>query len=332
MSNPKIILTSFTPFDSPGGVPRFNRDFASAFPKGTVKHYSWFDVVKDVGKDYNIPEWEKAKFLAKWLIQKKRVTKEDIVIADGFWADGYEPTRTVSVSHGEWSHTTYTDVIQGIPPEFPQHHEAQVAFRRRFSGTGGKLVACSEFVAYQCKIQWNFDMAVINNGIDLKKFRPRQLYIPRKRPIIIHGTTTVCKGYEHIDAIKQNVDADVLLLDDAADYFKLPKYEAMAQADLIVHPSAYEGNSYFLLESLASNIPIVSYDVGLMWSAKRNGAKIGLILDRCDRKPEVTLAGVKSILSGRTEVSPREYAFQFSLENFQQNWRNYLNKEFDCTY
>ncbi len=329
----KIVLVSFTSLNASGGVPRWNRDFKAGFPEGTVVHYSWDDVIRDCG-DAPIPEWEKAKVLANWLRFKKKIDLDDIVIGDGFWADGYYPDRTVSVCHGNWSHTTADDVAKGIPPEFPHHHKAQLEFRKKHSSNGGRMVSVSMFIAHQCKIQWGFEIPVINNGIDLNKFRPLSYRVPRERPVIIHGVTNENKGFDHIKYLQKGLNADILLLDEAGKFFSLPKYQALSQADLVVIPSAHEGNSYFCLESLASNVPVAGYDVGLLFEAlKVQTGFPGFIMDRNKRSPSCTLDGVvnnlEMIQKYGTYQAPREWVSYYSLEKFQRNWREYLKKEFE---
>jgi glycosyltransferase involved in cell wall biosynthesis len=131
--------------------------------------------------------------------------------------------------------------------------------------------------------------------------------------------------------------ADVLLLDDAAKKLGIDKYQALAHADLVVQPSAYEGNSYFVLETLACGVPIVAYDVGLLKSiseiAKENGfrACVGVVINRHYRSPEET-AKVTSFLLGSVLrehpphgiYNPRQCAELFSVQNFHQQWQAYL--------
>ena len=164
-----IILISFTPLDASGGVPRFNRDFIAGFPE--AKHYSWWDVINKYG-DSNLPEWEKAKVLNRMLLQEKKILPNDIVIVDSFWGLGLEQHKNVvSIQHGNWSHTTFDDVKAGILPEFPYHHAVQLKYRKEHIKRNGRLVAVSEFISDQCKLQWNMDISVINNAIDVNKFK-----------------------------------------------------------------------------------------------------------------------------------------------------------------
>src|SRR5260370_15970003 len=130
-----IVLISYTPLDSGGGVPRWNRDVISEVPG--ARHYWWWDALPAVGgQDMNISEWDKAKVLARYLLWSKKIGPNDIVIADGFWADGYDPKLTICVRHGIWSHLTKEMADAGIQPEFPQHHAVPVDFTPRFLAAG----------------------------------------------------------------------------------------------------------------------------------------------------------------------------------------------------
>jgi len=333
--NRQIVLISYTPLDAGGGVPRWNRDFVAGFP-GT-KHFSWWSIP---GVEYEHPpvEWDAANGLGTWLHSTKNVSRDDIIIADGFWGErlselGY---NVISVAHGIWSHLTKEDVDAGKQAEFPIHNAHQVNHRRKHLGRGGKIVAVSDFIADQMWQQWGFGSQVINNAIDLKKFDE----LPRlpswlDERLVIHGVTTANKGFDHIDAVKQALpNDDVLLLDDAAKTYKLEKYTALKNADLVVQPSAYEGNSYFVLETLACDVPIVAYRVGLLYSiskiAKQHGidACIGGLIDRKLRSPEETAKVTKFILESvcrdRSQYNPRKVAELFSIQRFHDEWKTYL--------
>lgn len=322
----KVVLVSFTPAHETGGVNRWNRDFMRMFPGS--RHYSWWDVVKEhpSAGSSNLPEWEKAKVLSTYLLRSRKVTEQDVVIADSFWADGYDPKQTVCVRHGIWSHLTKEDVDAGKQPEFPQHHAVQVAHTKRHLAAGGKVVAVSDFIADQLKQQWGWDVHVINNAIDLDECRPGDRL--NKQYLIIHGSTTANKGLDHIEYLKEKLgeSVSILSLDEAAAALDLPKMQALAKANLVVHPSAYEGNSMFVLEALACDVPIVSYDVGLMWKAKREGAPVGVIGDRRERSPQKTFELVCEAMGSTRSVSPRAWAEQFSLENWADEWISLLGE------
>jgi glycosyltransferase involved in cell wall biosynthesis len=338
---PRVVLVSFTPLNAPGGVPRFNRDLKAGLEAVGIEcvHYSWSDVEPNMlGSSANATEWDKARVLAAWLKWTKKVTYDDVVIGDGFWADGYWPERTCSHSHGIWSHLLPEEAKAGKPPEFPHHHKAQVNFRKQHLARGGKLTACSDFIAWSMREQWGFESTVINNGIDLEKYQPLppEDWFARINPIIIHGVNSADpnKGGDHIAYLKEKLDgqANVWLLDEFIKTSGLSKELALANADLLVHPSGHEANSYLVLEALACDVPVVAYDVGLMWRARKESAHIGWVLDRQYRSPEDTLDAVQTVLKIQSE-RPRPYCSrawvsQFSLQNFAAQWVNYLKREF----
>lgn len=331
-----IVLVSYTPIDSPGGVPRWNRDFVSCFPG--ARHYSWADALRITGNDarqyFHLPEWEMARVLNGLLVHTKKIKHEDIVIVDGFWGLGLESFNVISVAHGIWSHLTKEDVDAGKTPEFPVHNTVQVNYRRKLLAAGGKIVSVSDFITEQMKLQWGFESHVINNSIDLDKFKPVQR-IQRTRPLIIHGVTTANKGFDHIDAVKKHVDADVMLLDEAARHFNIPNNEAIAQADLVLHPSAYEGFGYFPLEAMACDVPVVGYDVGFLWRLSAKAKSLGLqhccpgvVIKRELRSPQETVKVTKfvldSVMRRHSTYNPREVAQLFSIKRFHSEWKEYL--------
>lgn len=332
----QIVLISFTPLNAGGGVPRWNRDFVNGFP-GT-KHFSFDDVPKySVGSS----ELECANALGLWLHLQKKISKDDIVITDGFWGEklselGY---NVISVAHGIWSHLTKEDVDAGKQPEFPVHHAQQVKHRRDHLARGGKIVAVSDFISEQMNLQWGFESKVINNAIDLDVFKPATRHVHKSGAprLIIHGVTTANKGFDHIEEVKRALPNDrVLLLDEAANLLQVPKYDALAKADLVVQPSAYEGNSYFVLETLSCDVPIVAYNVGLLHSisriARENGiqACVGGVIDRKLRSPQETAKVTKFILESvtrnRSVYNPRTVAKLFSIKRFHDEWRRYLEE------
>ena len=333
----QINLISFTPLDAGGGVPRWNRDFIAGFP-GT-RHFSWWDYPKSETQ-VDADEWQKALILNRWLLNNKKVSRDDIFVCDGFWGSGLETCpNVISVAHGIWGHLTKDDVDAGKKPDFPENHFAQIEFRRKHLLYKKPIVAVSDFIARQMKLQWNYDSEVINNAIDLEKFKPPKYSLPNwtNGRLILHGVTNEQKGLDHITAVKQAFPDDmVMLLDDAAQYLQIPKYEALAHADLVVQPSAYEGNSYFVLETLASGVPIVAYNVGLLNSISeicdRNGIEcsIGCVIDRKLRSPKETVKVTKWILESvcrdRQPYNPRQVAELFSIQKFHEQWREFLER------
>lgn len=345
-----IITVSYTSFDSGGGVPKFNRDLHAAFPDREKAHFCWQDFPWHSEIDAKgETEWGRARLLNDYLIRSKLIKQDDIVVADGFWASGLEHLPfAISHSHGIWSHLTDVDVALGKAPDMPFHHAAQVQFRKRWTDLGKHITAVSDFIAEQMEIQWGFIVdRVINNGVDTAVYEPssyKSTYL--HRPLIIHGINdrgNMNKGWDHIAAIENEVDAYVWSLDEAFSRFQLfsdrpwEKNEILAQADLVVHPSGYEGNSMFIAETLASGVPLVCYNVGFAYWLSKNlswSERVGVILDRNKRSPATTLSWVKHMLDSSDENESKilknncravaEKHLDISI--FAANWRNYISE------
>lgn len=343
----RLVTISYTGLDAGGGVPKFNRNLHTAFPDRQCVHFCWehFPWQREVDARGET-EWGRARMLNEHLARTRLITSDDVVVADGFWASGLEHfPLAVSHSHGIWSHLTQEDVLAGKQPDMPAHHAAQVQFRYRWTQQGKHLTAVSSFIADQMRLQWGFVVdRVINNGVDTELHRPRTgCFDGIDRPLMVHGVndpSNANKGWDHIELLKEEahagrLDAVILSLDEAHAWFEklsgrswLKSY-VLAQADLVVHPSGYEGNSLFVAETLACGIPIVGYDVGYLWSIKD---ELGFVLDRNKRDPEYTLYGVMTLLS-LCEQFPdlrlpyRGFAIRdLSIERFNSSWRSYVEE------
>jgi len=333
----RIVTISYTELNAGGGVPKFNRDLHAAFPDRECAHFCWWDhpFHPELDEQGLTPEWAKARLLNEYLISRRLVRSDDVIIADGFWADGLQSMPfAVSHSHGIWSHLTKEDVDAGKQPDMPYHHAAQVSFRKRWVELGKPLTAVSDFIADQLKQQWGWDAHVINNGVDTDVYRPATKIPDVKRPLVIHGVNdrgNANKGWDHIEwIIDHHPEWNVLSLDEACGSLSLPKNEALAQADLVVHPSGYEGNSMFIAEVLACDVPVVGYDVGFLWKVrgKFEGAAIGRVISRSRREPSVTEQNALSLLQEirlGSNFDPRSIALEhLSISRFRENWRAYV--------
>lgn len=326
----KINLLSLMPRNIPGGVARWINDFIAAFPDREVNHFSVDDLFSRFGQR-NIAEWEAAAVLGRFILQKGLVSHDDTFIVDGFWGLGIpRGPNVISVAHGTWARRVKSDLDKGIPSEFPQQMEVQKLYWDNLVNAGGKIVSVSEFCQNDLKETWGLDSVTINNAIDGKVYSPKPR-IYRERQIIIHGVTSKVKASEHIDYLKTKIkNVDIWLLDEASQKLNMPKHEALAQADVVVIPSHYEGNSYFTLEALSVGVPIVCYDVGMPWWAYKNGFKhkVGEIIPYEEFGVKRFLDGVNSVLSeDKRNMCPAELASLFTPARFRDEWKSYLEAQ-----
>ncbi len=338
----RIVTISYTGLDAGGGVPKFNRDIHyAAFPDRSTRHFCWQDFPWHPEIDARgETEWGRARILNEYLVRSRLISSDDVVIADGFWGAGLEHLPlAISHSHGIWSHLTLADVQAGKAPDMPYHHAAQVAFRQRWKELGKSITAVSDFIADQLRLQWGIVVdRVINNGVDTSAWIPREYEVSRRRPVIIHGVndpSNANKGWDHITTLQGRVDADIMSLDEACQFFQSTPRFALAQADLVVHPSGYEGNSMFVAEALSCGVPFVGYDVGFAyWIAKNVDwhCRVGAILARDSRSWEMTLGWTKHVLEelpsqGKIlRQNARTVALRnLSIERFSTGWREYVS-------
>jgi glycosyltransferase involved in cell wall biosynthesis len=345
----RLVTVSYTGLDAGGGVPAFNRTLHRACADASPVHFCWTDFPWHAESPRS-SEWDRAALLNRYLVASRRIGSDDIVVADGFWARGLEHVPgAVSVCHGIWSHLTHEDVLGGKQPDMPGHHAAQVAFRRSWMGAGRRTVAVSNFIADQMRLQWGLVVdAVIGNAVDTELFRPMELK-SAYRPLVVHGVndrTNLNKGWDHVEALREAMcssldnpsprpSISLVSLDELVSDLtiprplsrsKLPKHEALAQADLLVHPSGFEGHSVLLCEALACGVPVVCYDVG--YAQDLRDAGVGVIIDRRARSPQSTVHGVLRCLGmDRATASGRARSLaelELGLDTFTRRWRGYL--------
>lgn len=138
-----------------------------------------------------------------------------------------------------------------------------------------KAIAVSESVKEELnkilKIP-NKKIIVINNGVNVRKFKPiKKLKDKKKIKIAYIGRKSYGKGGDIFLKIKKEL-ADEKELDfiefDKIKYPDMPK--AYNNSDIIIFPSRYEGNSLALLEAASCGSAIISSNTGLCKSLIKN--------------------------------------------------------------
>ncbi len=320
-----------------GGVPLFGHYLARCFG---AQEWSWSDFPKPLPR---VDEPTAAQMLSHWLLHEGKLIRCKALVVDGFWGRGLtdEEVRVsrefghpvVCVAHGTW---------RGIARATGSRAAAALGDVQAAEYARLPVVAVSERTAQDLRELYGVEpVAVIRNGVDTDEFRPRPK-APRERPVIIYPSDAPAKGGDVVAALKARCPQwEFRLLGAGIGQ----EAEAMAQGDVFLAPSRYEGCSYAALQALACGLPVVVTPTGMFaeqldpmrtWNEfQMNGCAMGAVVNPglqalWPRFPLVenwegalgyVLRDLSSWGNGR-HLWARQYG---SLTRWQQEWQHLLD-------
>lgn len=240
--------------------------------------------------------------------------KYDIIIADGYAINdfaGRKDTKLISVVHGsikEFALRTKTENNNIGPIKW--QHEA-------WNKSHITKVAVSESAAhYVSKHHGAKVEVIIPNGVDTSLFVPKHSESVRK-PLVIDAANDYNKNaFNRLGEIQK-------LAKDSFDFEYLgaaigEEHIKMVRGDIAIQPSLYEGNSYFLLEAMACDLPVVVSKCGLAEFSLPN--TVGEIIDWTAPASDF-VAALNKVWDNYTCYSPREWVLEnASFEQFAKKW------------
>jgi len=262
--------------------------------------------------------------LNKHLISKGMVTKDDLVVTDGYWNLGLpDEIRTIPVCHGTYaanylkeSCNVFNELIIGFRKSVKDQ-------RKAFSKINSTPVSVSESARRELRKFYDIDSKVILNGVDCDLYRPSEKDLTHK-PIILHAATNAKKGKHLMGGLQELLpDFQIEFLEakigEEPDKFK--------RGDMFLHLATNEGNSYACLEAMSTGLPCLLTNVGLFEDFPIDNHFVKLI----DYKKRDNIAFVaneiKSFWKKRLNYYPRKWIMEnASLEIFKKNWQNFIKQ------
>jgi glycosyltransferase involved in cell wall biosynthesis len=257
--------------------------------------------------------------LNRYLWINKLIDKDTLCIVDGSWGVGIpKEIPIISVVHGSW-----TEFVLRNTGRLEINKEQDLMWHR----PNTKMVAVSEASAKYLEIHHKVKAdKIILNGVDINVFKPINRF--SNKPIVIHCARDYNKdGQGKFDKIKEllqgKFEFKFLNAPDGMEYLDFQ------MADIVLQCSNYEGNSYFMLEGMASGLPVVASCAGLFEDTDFGDIKVGEVLpwDACAG----TYAGmIECVYKDRVRYNPRQWIMEnASLEIWTKNWKEFLKENYD---
>lgn len=248
-----------------------------------------------------------------------------------------------AVSHGQYDLIHAHFGYNGIPAAF----QKKVPFVISYCGTDlnhPKHRPISQWVAKRadaCIVKseslhqlLNHPAHIIPNGVDLDRFKPgnkndarRRLNLSPEKKYVLFVCTDLTRPEKRFELAKSailNAGYELLIMnnchpDDTPDYY--------VAADALILSSTYEGSPNTIKEALASNLPIVSTDVGDVKTHIRNVHNCQI----CDDTPTALSNGLRTILADGKPSNGREKTKHLSTDyiatQIVQLYQQILNKK-----
>jgi len=278
---------------------------------------------------------------------EKNLNDYDIVIGDGYNVPSpmHIGQKVISMVHGtyaRWMHNVgEADWVKGE------------IVRQNYTWTNPNIhvVACSYADKKYVKQYHNRDVdTVILHGIDTDLFKSvfkksfheecenyshlthnayyfnsfHQCRDCKKKYLIVHTATNYCKdAHGKLGVIGEKLK-ELGYRFEALNKWDGKEHERFQEADIYIHPSLHEGNSYSCLESMSCNVPVVVSRTGLFEDTNFEGYNIGEILD-INASVEEYVQAVEKVASNLLSYYPRNWVLDnATFEIFSKNWNDYL--------
>ena len=289
----------------------------------------------------------RGRVIDQYLKEYEKVFPLDVIVKNSA-VGGYFDLKTPIVTVFQDPYDTISRIMYYYGYFLPhmEHYNACVDLQRRTAEKSACNVAVSEFMQKYMKTIGVKCHKVINEGVDMQKFKPsgekealrRKYGIPNDKKV---GLSVIkfhpAKGWHILaELIKEFKDVFWIVCFTEPVYDKvksknvkifqmLPRDkmpELYNLADFFVLPTACESFGLSSMESAACDIPLVIQRTG--WAWKFWDKKLGYRIEKWET--EEYMKAVKDIVEERHDFSPRKVVEnKFSLQNWEKEWKNLIS-------
>lgn len=273
---------------------------------GGVEKFAWY-LNKAIGCDILIPS------------EVKNKSDYDVIIADGYHADGYDTSKqkVISVVHGTWKEFAIrNDKMSDFSSEANRQETVwgkKDIIKVAVSNSAAKYLLTHHGVKAD---------NIILNGVDTNIFKP--VKHNNNKPVIIHAANDYNKDgqgklQEIIKRIGNKYEFRYLNAKAGEEHIKY------AQGDLFIQTSRYEGLAFAGLEAMSCGLPVVATKAGLYEDTKFD-PEIGIVLD-WNSNVDGFCEAIEYVVDNLTSdmFHPREWILNnASFEIFAEKWRKLI--------
>ncbi len=320
-----VLLTLATDKHVPGGVEVFSNHLKEAFPGLEILP------ALDYAKTSFFPAKEPlmAKYVANAV--KDKLSKADVIFSNGLYGSFLPKqfkNKHINICHGTYA--AFATEAMGISLDFLRTRYIYSFFEKKAMERARLVIANSYFTKDLIKKYYGVDCRVIHNAVgDI--FRPiKDISLTDKYPgrkILFVGRPTREKGFDILVRVARKRPDDSFLcitypkaispepnihMIGTIKYNKVPSY--YSSCDALLMPSRFEGFGYSIVESLACNTPVVSFETGIAKELNIEGlVKIGNL--------DAELFS-KALDSPPKNINSNPFIRKkFSLNNFKRNYQ-----------
>lgn len=335
-----LLLTRDDPQLGTGGVETFCRQLMRVFPGSEL-----LACAGAAGRRWICDEARDARAILPRLQERIAAARPAAVIANGAAAWAIDPALAqrldvpiVTVYHG-----TYAGFGRAIAPVARSRGliaRTYGAFLERRAGRGrAAVVAVSAPVAAEAELFYGAQPRILENCAALDpatlpsraEARHRLRIAPEAHALLFVGRPQRTKGFDWVTRLARGRPDLLLLAAGAEPRAEWPKNlhalgvlaparlaDAYAAADLVIHPSRYEGCPFALLDAIAADRPIVTTATGCFPTPGVHA--FGIVFGEAD--PLAFAGCVEAALERIDRFAPRAAAGRrFSPTRFAREWR-----------